>query len=185
MTTNKFFHQFINRNYYVPDWPLCHLFLGTFNPSYGRQVKYYYGRCENRTWDLLSDVFGIELYPTSDEFLDRLKTLGIGCMDVIHSVEFTAAEGPPEGYRDADIINCRVTREYNTKEIIKVIGRNPGVQVYSTWGKGPKLLEWKKEIEVLENLVPLVSPSMLAKVSKGTKKFEYMLKDWREKVRPL
>jgi hypothetical protein len=130
-------------------------------------------------------VFGIDLDPISDEFMDCLQTLGIGCMDVIRSVEFPTGEAPPEGYRDADIINGRVTREYSTDEILRLIGRNPGVKVYSTWGKGPTLQEWKEEIGKLENLIPLVSPSMLAKVPKDAKKFEHMLTDWREKVKPL
>lgn len=185
MPNNKFFHQFIGQPCYIPDWPLKHLFIGTFNPSYGRRVSYYYGRCENRAWELLSKVFGVELDPDTPEFLDRLKDLQIGCMDMIASVELPKGVAPPEGYRDADIINGRVMREYNTDAIIGVIRRNLGLRVYSTWGNGPTLQAWKQEIGRVGSMVSLVSPSMVAWVPKGTKKFEHMLKDWREKVKPV
>ncbi len=37
-------HQLYSETYYVPNWPIKHLFLGTFNPEGGEKVPYYYGR---------------------------------------------------------------------------------------------------------------------------------------------
>lgn len=87
-----------------------------------------------------------------------------------------------QGYKDSEIINGSVIREYNTDNIFDRLKANPKVQVYSTWGKGQNLIEWKKEVEKIPNLIPLVSPSMAAKVPKGLKKYDYMLSDWSEKI---
>ncbi len=40
----KISHQLANEKFFIPDWPLKHLFLGTFNPSGGETVSYFYGR---------------------------------------------------------------------------------------------------------------------------------------------
>ena len=50
-----------------------------------------------------------------------------------------------KGYKDTEIINRSVKRIYNTTAIQKVIKENNGIKVYSTWGKGSNLKEWKRE----------------------------------------
>ena len=64
---------------------------------------------------------------------------------------------------------------------ISLLNKNQGVKIYSTWGVGANLKEWKKEVAKID-FVKLVSPSMAARVPKGTKKFEFMLSDWTEKI---
>ncbi len=179
-------HQLSTKDYYIPKWPVKHLFLGTFNPAGGDKVNYYYGRATNQLWPLLREITGCKFQQDSPmEFFAELKQNGIACMDMIHAVnvpeekvEFVLGKG----YSDAKIINGYTTREYNTNTILKVIERNPDVKVYSTWGKGQKLKEWRTEIAKIEGIALLVSPSMAARVPKGTKKFEYMLENWKSKI---
>ena len=74
----KINHHFIDKNFYFPNWEVKHLFIGTFNPSGGETVPYYYGRKRNRFWKLLSEVFEIELDPNSESFFDDIKNPGLG-----------------------------------------------------------------------------------------------------------
>jgi G:T/U-mismatch repair DNA glycosylase len=179
-------HQLSNQDFYVPNWELEHLFLGTFNPSGGQKVNYYYGRPRNKTWDLLSKIFNDSFDLTNIPcFLDKLVNHKIACMDMIHKVEFPIDKKDKilgKGYKDSEIINKTVVRTYNTAKITEIIKKNPGIKVYSTWGKGPTLKNWKNEIKTILGIIPLVSPSMAARVPKGEKKFDYMLRDWKRKI---
>jgi hypothetical protein len=179
-------HQFQQADFYIPTWEVKHLFLGTFNPSGGEAVPYYYGRSKNQLWPLLSKIFGETLDPNAQGFFDLLRKHKIACIDVIDSV--TAEEKRMDtitgkGYKDTAIINGKVFRSYNTTAILNSIANNPGVRVYSTWGKGSNLKAWRNEVNQLGPITPLVSPSMAAKVPAGALKFEYMLTDWKSKIR--
>jgi hypothetical protein len=178
-------HQFKKENFFIPKWGIKHLFIGTFNPSGGEGVNYYYGRERNKTWELLSVIFKEELDPKTSDFSIKLKKHGIACMDLIDTVKADKNQISKilgEGYKDSEIINNSVKREYNTKQILNVINSNPSIKVYSTWGKGSILKEWVDEVDKIENIIRLVSPSMAAKVPKGNKKFEYMIEDWTQKI---
>ena len=65
-------HQFINEPFFLPDWEVKHLLIGTFNPEKisegGVSVNYYYGRQKNQTWKLLSNIFCCDLNPNSEDF---------------------------------------------------------------------------------------------------------------------
>jgi hypothetical protein len=183
-------HQLINENFFIPNWEIKYLLLGTFNPQGGDPVAYFYGRNRNRTWELLSDIFNVELHPNNDNFFELIQNLGIACMDMIQQVEIEdelVEHVIGNGYADKNIINGHVSRVYNTQNIIDVITANPNIRVFSTWGKGSKLNEWQQrlsEIRLVKKIIPLVSPSMVAKVPKGVEKFQYMLNDWRDKFNP-
>lgn len=179
-------HQLKHRDFYIPNWPLKYLFLGTFNPSGGEEVNYYYGRGRNRLWELLSNIFSTNLDPRRGDFLSTLKTYKIGCMDMIDSISIPENQLDfvlGKGYQDSKIINNKVERMYNTKTILRVIERNHNIKVYSTWGKGSTLKEWKNEVNKITDLASLASPSMAARVPKGELKYEYMLRDWRDKIK--
>ena len=181
MKTN---HQLLNL---VPNWQVKHLFVGTFNPEGGASVRYFYGRNRNRTWELLSDIFKLKMDVIRYDFIENIKQAGIACIDIIQSIEFDEKIISPEyilgkGYSDSKIINNKVTRVYNTETIINIISENPGIKVYSTWGKGSNLTEWETETRKIKNLINLVSPSMAAKVPKGSEKYKYMLSDWQSKI---
>ena len=181
----KIEHQFKKEDFYRPKWKIKHLFIGTFNPTGGEKVNYYYGRERNRTWELLSKIFKEELNPKDKDFLKKLKKHGIACVDIIDTIkadEKKISQILGKGYKDSSIINKSVIREYNTEQISKIIDSNQNLKVYSTWGKGATLSEWKKETAKVQNRIALVSPSMAARVPKGQKKFEYMLEDWKGKI---
>lgn len=181
----KEIHQFSEKNFYLPKWKIKHLFIGTFNPLGGEKVNYYYGRDKNQTWNLLSDIFKEKFNPKNDDFFYLLEKHGIACMDLIHSIEFDENEKEyivGKGYQDSKIINNRVKRVYNTSEILSIIEKNPGIQTYSTWGKGSIIKNWMFEVNKIPNLKSLVSPSFAAKVSKGVEKYPYMLDDWSSKI---
>jgi hypothetical protein len=178
-------HQFSNETFYLPNWKIKHLFIGTFNPKGGEKVNYYYGRDKNQTWKLLSEIFEENLNPNNDDFFHLLKKHGIACMDLIHSVEFEISKKEfitGKGYSDTKIINNSVKRIYNTANILSTIENNLGVQTYSTWGKGSKIKNWVFEVNKIPNLINLASPSFAAKVEKGVEKYPYMFNDWNSKI---
>jgi hypothetical protein len=177
-------HQLSTNSNYFPNWEVKFLILGTFNPEGGAPVNYYYARTKNQTWSLLSNIFGVNFNPSSPDFFILLKQHGIACVDMIEKVivvdnYVTRVIG--QGYSDSAIINNSVIRKYNTQEIQKIIENNPNLKVLSTWGKGSNLRDWKNEISKIPNIIPLVSPSLAARVPCGVNKLDYMLENWREK----
>jgi hypothetical protein len=183
----KIKHQFKNCNFYKPNWEIKLLFVGTFNPDGGENVPYYYGRKKNKMWDLLSDILKIQFSTEDKDFLDKLQKARIACIDLVDEIEapnnlINYIIG--KGYKDSAIINKKVKRKYNTELINEIISCNPGVCVFTTWGKGSNLKEWKTEVAKLGKLVSLISPSMAARVPKGMKKYGYMLNDWSIKLKP-
>ena len=178
-------HQLQTVNYY-PDWTIEHLFTGTFNPEKGEPVEYYYGRKRNQFWDLISKIFNDDFNTNDSKFFEKLQKHKIACIDMINSVEVPdhkSADINGNGYQDTKIINTCVARDYNTMQIQNIIKNNPNVKVYTTWGVGSKLKEWREEVNKIKNTIPLVSPSMAARVPKGENKFEFMLKNWQENIK--
>ncbi|MDP2387764.1 MAG: hypothetical protein Q8M29_15430 [Bacteroidota bacterium] len=178
-------HQLSPSNLYFPHWEVKHLFVGTFNPTDGKPVKYYYGRKSNMTWKLVSNIFEMDFNQLSPNFIDGLIKYKIACVDLINAVVIgkdLKNKVTGEGYKDSAIINKKVKRGYNTKRILELISDNPGIKVYSTWGKGSNLKEWKNECGKIPNLNSLLSPSMAARVPKGEEKFQYVLKNWRYNI---
>jgi hypothetical protein len=178
-------HQFSNDNFYIPNWRIKHLFIGTFNPKGGEKVNYFYGRDKNQTWKLLSEIFKEHINPNNDDFFNLLEKHGIACMDLIHSVEFEISKKEfimGKGYSDTKIINNSVKRIHNTSNILSTIENNPGVQIYSTWGKGSKIKNWIFEVNKITNLISLASPSLAAYSGKGVNKYVNMLNDWENKI---
>ena len=179
-------HQLNNKEFYFPNWKVKYLLIGTFNPSGGEGVGYYYGRKKNQTWKLISEIFNESFDPNNESFFDLLRKHEIACVDMIDQVHVSDdryAKIIGEGYKDSEIINCSVIREYNTDRIKELIKANSGINLYTTWGKGSNLKEWREEVLKLENLNPLVSPSLAARVPKGENKFDYMLNNWKSIIR--
>lgn len=173
------------KNNHLPKWEVKYLFIGTFNPAGGEKVNYYYGRDKNQTWKLLSNIFCEEFDPNSKTFFELLKKHKIACIDMINMVNASREQINKitgKGYKDSELINSSVKREYNTSNILKLIERNHGINIYTTWGKGSNLAEWKDEVSRLGKVTNLVSPSLAARVPKGSNKFEYMLNDWKGKI---
>lgn len=178
-------HQLLTNQYYIPSWEINYLLVGTFNPTGGEQVNYYYGRKTNMTWKLVSSIFGEEINPNNPNFIQLLIKHKIGCIDLISSVKCDESKIPQiigNGYSDSKIINKKVIREYNTAVINQLSKSNPNLKIYSTWGKGSNLKEWRLEVEKIKINSKLLSPSMAARVPKGVNKFEYVFRDWQENL---
>jgi len=180
----KISHQLPN---YLPNNEVKYLFLGTFNPEGGSQVSVHYGREKNQTWKILSRIFEVQLDPLSEEMNVNMRKLGIYCVDLIQAIEVPIDLKPKiigQGYSDSILFKQSIKRSY-----IDVVALNaflelqPNICVFSTWGRGPQNMEWQNLVRKINaNIVPLVSPSMAARVPKGVKKYEYMLSDWRRKI---
>jgi hypothetical protein len=180
--TTTIIHQLSTNQLYIPSWYINYLLVGTFNPSGGESVNYYYGRKTNMTWKLISTIFGEEINPNNSNFIELLKKHKIGCIDLISSVTCDEAKIPQiigNGYSDSKIINKKVQREYNTSIINQLSKSNPKLKIFTTWGKGSNLKEWQFEVEKIKINSKLLSPSMAARVPKGVNKFEYVLRDWQ------
>lgn len=157
-------HQFAQKEWFVPDWKLKVLILGTFNPEGGKPVPYFYGRERNHTWSIISHCIGQDLHPNQGEdFFNSIQSMGIGCMDLLRSIK-VPVEGVDniqgKGYADSNLFKGTNQRNYMTAEILSVIERNPGVCVLPTWGKGSSFLkrDWQ-QIERLPSMPSLPSPS--------------------------
>ena len=157
-------HQFETEDWFIPDWELKVLLVGTFNPNGGKPVDYFYGRGRNLMWPIVSHCIGRDLHPNQGaEFFNVIRDLGIGCMDLLRSVSVPQeGEGNVlgEGYADSNLFKGVNQRTYMTDEILAVIDRNPGVCVLPTWGKGSSYLkrDWQQIVRFPE-LPALPSPS--------------------------
>ena len=157
-------HQFAQKAWFVPNWKLKVLILGTFNPECGDAVDYFYGRSRNQLWSLVSHCLGRDLHPNQGgDFFTALKEEGIGCMDLLRSIcvpEERRGEICGKGYSDQKLFRGTNQRTYMTDEILSVIDRNPGVCVLPTWGKGSSFRkrDWQ-QIERLPSMPSLPSPS--------------------------
>ncbi|GAB2498887.1 hypothetical protein GCM10027164_33640 [Algoriphagus taiwanensis] len=161
--------------------------MGTFNPTGGKKVLVHYGRSRNQTWKLLSEIFNVNFDPSIPEIHEKMKMMGIACLDLIESVEVSpefSHKITGESYSDSNLFNRLVKRNYkDIDDLNKFLDIHPDICVFSTWGKGPQNPEWRKLIsQINKKIIPLVSPSLVAAVPKGKKKFEYMLEDWKAKI---
>jgi hypothetical protein len=148
-------HHFYNRDFYFPNWDVKFLFIGTFNPSGGESVPYYYGRKRNRFWKLLSEVFGNELDPKNESFFNDIKQHKIGCIDLIDSVTFDERYSElilGKGYKDVELFKSKIVKSYNTNEIIKFISNNNLNKVYFTNSGKSLRKEQKSELEKIEKV---------------------------------
>jgi G:T/U-mismatch repair DNA glycosylase len=158
-------HQFKNKEFYLPNWEVEYLFIGTFNPSGGEKVPYYYGRKKNRFWKLLSEVFKTELDPHDDSFFENLKSLKVGCVDIIDSISYPEEyedRVSGKGYSDSVLFLSTIKKDYNTKNILDIISKNKLQKVFFTNSGGSLRNEQKLELEKIQNICEIIylcSPS--------------------------
>lgn len=167
----------------LPDYPTKILLLGTFNPKCGEPVLVHYGRKRNKTWSILSAILKESFDPNSALIHDEMKAHGIVCVDIIQSVEVpeNLVQGIcGSGYSDAKLFAKSVIRNYiDIDKLNNFIAKNNGICIFSTWGKGSSLRNEAWDcIDKIKPLHPLVSPSLAARVPKGQKKLEYMIRNW-------
>lgn len=90
-------HQFLNQEFFLPNWKIETLVLGTFNPECGEITDYFYGRNRNRFWRVIESITNNENYYFLNN-LNRKKTVmekyRFGCTDIIKSMKIN------ENYRN-------------------------------------------------------------------------------------
>ena len=149
-------HQLKESNLFVPDWPIDVLVLGTFNPTGGQNVDYFYSRSRNRFWPAIFECFEIEKCKeiSLDQKLDLMRKHHFGCMDIIKSIKINEKEFAPkimgEEYRDANVFSGvrgkKLVREYNWEVIKNVISKNNTKTIIHTWGKRCGPLEFRNHL---------------------------------------
>jgi|TARA_B110000977_G_C11000899_1_gene463777 G:T/U-mismatch repair DNA glycosylase len=181
MITDK--HQFHNKDFYVPNWDIKFLFIGTYNPSGGDTVPYYYGRKTNRHWKLLSEVFNIDFNVHNESFFKDIKNHKIGCIDLIHSVTFEQEFKElitGKGYNDNELFRKRHIKSYHTDEIINVIRKNNLNKVYFTRTRNGFQNEQKVELQKIENICEVV---YLSSPSPANRDRANTLKSYKENIK--
>ena len=168
-------HQFLNTERFIPQWPVKFLFLGTFNPQGGAVLDYYYRRPLNGFWKILKLYFDpYNTFPinTYEGLVTFMKTFGIGCIDIINTVECPdhfAENIVGKGYSDTALFKVNeLTRHYNFENIQDFIS-NQSIKpfVFSTWGQRENPVEFFESKNTFLNycnlnniqFTPLSSPS--------------------------
>jgi hypothetical protein len=133
-------HQFLNTEYFFPNWKIKILFLGTFNPICGEQLDYYYRRSSNGFWKILkhydkTDIYNFNEFNNLKKFMIDKK---FGCVDVIRRITFPDKDKDKicgNGYTDNNLFKTKeYYREYNFEEIKKFILKNKVNNIFTTWG---------------------------------------------------
>lgn len=185
-------HQFLNKNFFFPNWKINTLVLGTFNPSCGEKTDYYYGRKKNMFWKSIA----IALQLNENYFLNNLKNkldimskYGFGCTDIIKSISTNTTHRDKicKSYSDDDLFTIKhVKIEYQFEKIKEYILQNKVGCVINTWGKRKSPIEFINRINDFENFCILsnvnyekygLSPSPR---SKNTK--EYLVEYYKKRL---
>lgn len=140
-------HQFLDSGYFFPTWEVNKLFLGTFNPSCGQQVDYYYRRESNGFWKILKRYNNGNEIGDFTQLREFMRINHFGCVDVIRSVEFPDTKESDicgNGYSDDKLFTVTdFTRIYNFEQIKNYIIEHQITNVFSTWGGREKPKEFK------------------------------------------
>lgn len=145
--TKSIIHQLQKKDFYFPYWNIDILIIGTFNPSGGKEVDYYYGRRQNRFWSVLPMVYNetpirksylgkdVDLQEKKLKFLEKHK---IGCVDMINRVvvDFeNVSKVTGKNYTDNNLYRYGKTFIFNTERIVKLISDKKVSKVYFTFGE--------------------------------------------------
>ncbi|HEX9826540.1 MAG TPA: hypothetical protein VGA80_08060 [Flavobacteriaceae bacterium] len=152
-------HQFLNEDYFLPNWKIETLVLGTFNPNCGERTDYFYGRCRNNFWRIIENLCRIEYMSLQNNFQGKMYIMKIhkfGCTDVIESIKRQSTVDQIEfcgsGYSDQALFNqtkCKIT--YSFQEIKEYLIKNNVKTVINTWGKRNNPREFRESIDDFES----------------------------------
>jgi hypothetical protein len=189
-------HQFVDSDYFFPDWEVNTLFLGTFNPVCGERLDYYYRRHSNGFWKILKHFDTINEYNfTGFQSLKRfMENYRFGCVDVIKSVTFPDNDRGKicgNGYTDSNLFRVRgYTREYNFEQIKEYVRSREVSNILTTWGERKDPTEFKELVQDFGafcndneiNYINLKSPS--GRLYRGNKIIE-IDSNWLQHLTPI
>lgn len=145
-------HQFIHSHIRFPIWEVDTLFLGTFNPSCGQQLDYYYKRPQNGFWKILKhyDVNNDYDFNNIDSLIQFMTIKGFGCIDIIETLDFPDEfdnQVCGQGYSDSILFTVNgFIRTYIFDQIQEFIIQNNVQNVFSTWGTRNNPVEFRNEV---------------------------------------
>jgi hypothetical protein len=189
-------HQFLDSEYFYPNWEVNTLFLGTFNPVCGERLDYYYRRRSNGFWKILKYYDTTNEYDFSD-FQSLKRFMGkkrFGCVDVIRSVTFPNNDRSKicgDGYTDSNLFRVRgYTREYNFEQIKEYVRNNEVSNILTTWGDRKDPNEFKDLLQDFKsyclengiNFINLKSPS--GRLYRGDR-VEEINSNWLQHLTPI
>lgn len=174
-------HKFSKKDFYFPYWNVKHLFIGTFNPELGETVPYYYGRTRNKFWPNMSNLFQTKLDPNCASFFEEIMRIGIGCVDLIHSIKFEDSHlnRIRNGYADNDLLINRVEKTYNTQCILNTINHNNLRKAYMTNSGSSLRKEQKEEITKISSICEFI---YICSPSPRSPNRNSCLDDWKDKI---
>tara|TARA_Y100001978_G_scaffold58783_1_gene52932 strand:+ start:1000 stop:1569 length:570 start_codon:yes stop_codon:yes gene_type:complete len=182
-------HQFKYSEFYLPTWQLDYLFIGTFNPEFGEKVSYYYGRKTNYFWKIISEIFKIKIDVNNEMFFKQLKSLKIGCIDLVDCVTYDKDKYHDiingKGYSDQVLFKNKydIKKTYNTQIIINLIKRNNLSKVYLTNLGNVFREEQKKELKLIENFCGIINLSSPSQYNVHRKSIYQVINNWKERLK--
>jgi G:T/U-mismatch repair DNA glycosylase len=155
---NNIDHQFLNSKFFLPNWKMQTLVLGTFNPSCGEDTDYFYGRCQNNFWRTIEEINNLDYRWFQNNFERKLKFMkenAFGCTDIIKSI--VISDGVERkaicgyGYSDQILFTAKkCTLTYHFEEIKSFIKKNNVSKIINTWGKRESPADFKKQVAELK-----------------------------------
>ena len=155
---NNINHQFLNSKFFLPDWKIQTLVLGTFNPICGEETDYFYGRCQNNFWRTIEEINNLDYRWFQNNFERKLKFMKeneFGCTDIIKSIVISDGVERKDicgsGYSDQILFTAKkCTLTYNFEEIKSFIKQNNVSKIINTWGKRESPVDFQKYIAELK-----------------------------------
>ncbi len=137
----------------LPTWECKTLILGTFNPEFGSDADYYYGRIRptggwsNRFWPAVNSYLKVN-YPeiplaekgNLNSKVRIMSKFKFGCVDIISLIESKNEEDiTGQGFSDKAIFHSHNKVYFNSELIIDFINSNGVNKVISSFGRGTSL----------------------------------------------
>lgn len=156
---NKIEHQFLRKEFFLPNWNIKTLVLGSFNPMCGEKTDYFYGRCQNNFWRTIEEIHNLDYMWFQNSFERKLKFMknnGFGCTDIIQLIELSNSVERKEicgsGYKDQILFTAKkCTITYNFEEIKVFIKRSNLKKIIHTWGERKSPVYFKRQIDCLKD----------------------------------
>lgn len=155
---NKIDHQFLDSKFFLPNWKIQTLILGTFNPSCGEETDYFYGRCQNNFWRTIEEISNLDYRWFQNNFERKLRFMKeneFGCTDIIKSLVISDGVEKKDicgsGYSDQILFTAKkCTLTYHFHEIKLFIKEKNLLKIINTWGKRETPIPFKNHIDDLK-----------------------------------